>query len=71
MVSKFRDFWSCVFSGVVANTLIVIVLLNVNLSIILYCPDPKEQLGFTKGAQTNDHVLTLKTIVDIPYKTYL
>ena len=30
----------------------------------LFCPDPKEQLGFTKGAQTNDHVLTLKTIVD-------
>ena len=30
----------------------------------LYCPDPKEQLGFTKGAQTNDHVFTLKTIID-------
>ena len=29
-----------------------------------YCPDPKEQLGFSKGAQTNDHVLTLKTLVD-------
>jgi hypothetical protein len=30
----------------------------------LYCPDPKEQLGFQKGAQTNDHVLTLKTVID-------
>ena len=30
----------------------------------LYCPDPKEQLGFKKGAQTNDHILTLKTLVD-------
>ena len=30
----------------------------------LHCPDPKEQLGFSKGAQTNDHVLTLKTLVD-------
>ncbi|KAL5263169.1 hypothetical protein ACHWQZ_G008544 [Mnemiopsis leidyi] len=30
----------------------------------LYCPDPIEQLGFSKGAQTNDHVFTLKTIVD-------
>ena len=30
----------------------------------LYCPDPKEQLGFSKGAQTNDHVFTLKTMVD-------
>ena len=30
----------------------------------VYCPDPKEQLGFTKGAQTNDHIFTLKTLVD-------
>lgn len=30
----------------------------------LYCSDPKEQLGFQKGAQTNDHVLTLKTVID-------
>ena len=30
----------------------------------LHCPDPVEQLGFTKGAQINDHVLTLKTILD-------
>jgi hypothetical protein len=30
----------------------------------LYCPDPKEQLGFTKDAQTNDHIFTLKTVVD-------
>ena len=30
----------------------------------IYCPDPKEQLGFSKGAQTNDHVFTLKTVVD-------
>ena len=26
------------------------------------CPDPPNQLGFTKGAQTYDHVLTLNTI---------
>ena len=30
----------------------------------LHCPDPKEQLGFKKGAQTNDHILTLKTLID-------
>ena len=29
-----------------------------------HCKDPIEQLGFTKGAQTNDHVLTLKTMID-------
>ena len=28
------------------------------------CKDPATQLGFSKGAQTNDHILTLKTIVD-------
>ena len=27
------------------------------------CPDPVNQLGFSKGAQTYDHVLTLSTIV--------
>ena len=30
----------------------------------LYCPDPKEQLEFQKRAQTNDHILTLKTLID-------
>ena len=29
-----------------------------------HCSDPIEQLGFKKGAQTNDHVLTLKTLID-------
>ena len=29
-----------------------------------HCPDPIEQLGFQKGAQTNDHILTLKTSID-------
>ena len=28
------------------------------------CPDPIEQLGFQKGAQTNDHLLTLKTVIE-------
>ena len=32
-----------------------------------YCPDPVSQLGFTKDAQTNDHILTLKTIIDKYY----
>ena len=30
----------------------------------LYCPEPIEQLGFCRGAQTNDHILTLKTVID-------
>ncbi len=32
-----------------------------------YCPDPPNQLGFCKNAQTNDHILTLKTIIDKYY----
>ena len=28
------------------------------------CPDPPNQLGFTKNAQTYDHILTLQTISD-------
>ena len=27
------------------------------------CPDPVYQLGFSKGAQTYDHILTLGTII--------
>ena len=27
------------------------------------CPDPPNQLGFTKGAQTYDHILTMQTIM--------
>ena len=28
------------------------------------CPDPVTQLGFKKNAQTSDHILTLKTLID-------
>ena len=28
------------------------------------CPDHPNQLGFKKGAQTSDHIITLKTIID-------
>ena len=28
-----------------------------------HCPDPENQLGFTKGAQTYDHILTMQTIM--------
>ena len=40
------------------------ILLNRILSIkSKICPDPINQLGFSKGAQTFDHILTLKTII--------
>ena len=29
-----------------------------------HCPDPINQLGFCKNSQTNDHIFTLKTIID-------
>ena len=28
----------------------------------MHCPDPPNQLGFTKKAQTYDHILSMKTI---------
>lgn len=28
------------------------------------CPDPPNQLGFTKNAQTSDHIFSLKTIIE-------
>lgn len=30
----------------------------------LECPDPPNQMGFTKGAQTIDHIFTIKTIME-------
>ena len=41
------------------------ILLNRLLSFKAeHCRDPDEQLGFKKGAQTNDHILTLQTIIE-------
>ena len=50
---------SCIgklFSSILLNRL---VLFRKN-----HCPDPVNQLGFCKDAQTNDHMFTLKTIID-------
>ena len=30
----------------------------------IHCPDPPNQLGFCRGSQTSDHILTLKTIIE-------
>ena len=37
---------------------------QINSKMVECLQNAKEQLGFSKGAQTNDHVLTLKTLVD-------
>lgn len=42
------------FSTILLNRLIEFRKVN--------CPDPSNQLGFTKGAQTYDHILTMQTI---------
>ena len=42
------------FSTILLNRLISFRQIN--------CPDPPNQLGFTKGAQTYDHILTMQTI---------
>ena len=41
-----------------------ILLERLNIFKCNYCKDPIEQLGFNKGAQTNDHILTLSTIIE-------
>ena len=41
-----------------------ILLLRINSFRNYCCPDSQNQLGFKKGAQTGDHILTLKTVVD-------
>lgn len=59
------DNYRCICVGSCIGKLFSSILLDrLLLFRELYCPDPKEQLGFKKGAQTNDHVLTLKTTID-------
>jgi exonuclease III len=58
------DNYRAVAVGSVMGKLFSTILLN---RLIIFknnnCPDPPNQLGFTKGAQTYDHILTLNTIV--------
>ena len=35
----------------------------------IHCPDPPNQLGFCRGSQTSEHILTLKTVIE-KYVTY-
>ena len=59
------DNYRCICVGSCLGKLFSSILLDrLLLFKELYCPDPKEQLGFQKGAQTNDHILTLKTVID-------
>ena len=30
----------------------------------IHCPNPPNQLGFCRGSQTSNHILTLKTIIE-------
>ena len=46
--------------GKLFSTIILNRILRVKTKL---CPDPINQLGFSKGAQTYDHILTLNTIV--------
>ena len=50
---------SCI--GKLFSTILLNRLINFRK---LHCKDPINQLGFCKNAQTNDHILTLKTIID-------
>ena len=46
--------------GKLFSTIILNRILKVKSKV---CPDPVNQLGFSKGAQTYDHILTLSTII--------
>ena len=66
--SKNPDNYRAIAVGSCLGKTFSTILLNRLLSFRRkYCPDPVNQLGFSKGAQTNDHILTLKTIIDKYY----
>ena len=46
--------------GKLFSTIIINRILQVKTEL---CPDPINKLGFSKGAQTYDYILTLNTIV--------
>ena len=41
-----------------------ILLQRIQVYRLQCCPDHPNQLGFKKGAQTSDHIITLKTVID-------
>ena len=47
--------------GKLFSTILLDRLVNFRLE---FCPDPPNQLGFCKDSQTNDHIFSLKTIID-------
>ena len=49
-------------SSVIGKIFSTILLERLHLFRKSKCPDPPNQLGFTKGAQTYDHILTMQTI---------
>ena len=49
-------------SSVIGKLFSTILLERLNQFRLNNCPDPPNQLGFTKKAQTYDHILTMKTI---------
>ena len=49
-------------SSVIGKIFSTILLERLHMFRKSKCPDPPNQLGFTKGAQTYDHILTMQTI---------
>ena len=49
-------------SSVIGKIFSIILLERLHAFRKKKCPDPPNQLGFTKGAQTYDHILTMQTI---------
>ena len=61
-VSNPDNYRAIAVSSVIGKVFSTILLERLKLFKKENCPDPPNQLGFTKGAQTYDHILTMQTI---------
>ena len=61
-ISNPDNYRAIAVSSVIGKVFSTILLERLKLFKKENCPDPPNQLGFTKGAQTYDHILTMQTI---------
>lgn len=61
-VSNPDNYRAIAVSSVIGKVFSTILLERLKLFKKENCPDPPNQLGFTKGAQTYDHIFTMQTI---------
>ena len=62
VISNPDNYRAIAISSVIGKLFSSILLERLKNFRLKNCPDPPNQLGFTKGAQTYDHILTMSTI---------